>query len=189
MEFTKKYFPKKFLPYDWRFITSHDGKADVTWWNIFNSESWGRHGGAYKNLFILGCYAVQEGLLGLLDSYQSTRQNILDDLAVLTNWLSELTKDRAVILEWFILLCPAQRNFHKIQVVGRLYGFGIGRFLFCHLCLVMNIHWHMRPLLTTYKISVKRLGKTLKYLSQVLLIGVHYFSGFSNCSRKVPWFT
>jgi hypothetical protein len=53
----------------------------------------------YKNLIILGYYAVQEGLLGLLDSYQSTQQNILDDLAVLTNWLSELTKDRAVILE------------------------------------------------------------------------------------------
>jgi hypothetical protein len=64
-----------------------------------NSESWGCHSGAYKNVIIHGCYAVQEGLLGLLDSYQSTRQNILDNLAVLTNWLSELTKDRAVILE------------------------------------------------------------------------------------------
>jgi hypothetical protein len=29
--------------------------------------------------------AVQEGVLGLLDSYYSTRQNILDDFVLLTN--------------------------------------------------------------------------------------------------------
>ena len=29
MEFTKKYIPKKFLPYDSIFVTSHDGKTEV----------------------------------------------------------------------------------------------------------------------------------------------------------------
>jgi hypothetical protein len=68
--------------------------------NIYSTaKDGGRHGGVYKNLVILGCYAVQEVLLGLLDSYHSTRQNILDGLAVLTNWLFELAEDRAVILE------------------------------------------------------------------------------------------
>jgi hypothetical protein len=26
----KEIYPNKFLPYDWRFITSHDGKTEVT---------------------------------------------------------------------------------------------------------------------------------------------------------------
>jgi hypothetical protein len=55
--------------------------------------------------------------------------------------------------------------------------------------LVINIHWHVWLLLTTCKISANGLGKTLKYLSQILLLGVHYFSGFSSCWMKVPWVT